>query len=152
MKGLAHLIIFILLIQFGKIMARLLWTGYAGLALRLFVFYQIIDAVKTAKALQTGQTPPYRSGLGTMFSPGDWRTWSKELPLCGGSNCTRISVLWKIRLLVPQLQHAMACDPDRARSVALCLSGKHLRTVAIVVIAAWWARCSGDTWCSIPSR
>jgi hypothetical protein len=79
-KGLAHLIIFILLIigaNHGP--SPLDWI--CGIGIAAFVFYQIIDAVKTAKALQTGQTPPDPFGLGTMFSPGDRRDMVKGAPV-----------------------------------------------------------------------
>jgi uncharacterized integral membrane protein len=41
-----------------------------GIGIAAFVFYQIFDAVKTAKAINAGQQPPDPLGLGTMFSPG----------------------------------------------------------------------------------
>lgn len=68
-KGLAHLIIFILLV-IGASHGHEPLDTICGLGIAAFVFYQIIDAVKTAKAINAGQTPPDPLGLGTMFSPG----------------------------------------------------------------------------------
>jgi len=41
-----------------------------GLSIAGFYFYQIIDAVRTARAIQLGQPPPDPFGLGTTFSSG----------------------------------------------------------------------------------
>lgn len=68
-KGLAHLIIFILLV-IGASHGHEPLDTICGLGIAAFVFYQIIDAVKTAKAINAGQQPPDPLGLGTMFSPG----------------------------------------------------------------------------------
>jgi len=69
-KGLAHMLIF----------SGLIWglsTGedssiapVLGLGLAFFYVYQIIDAVRTAKALQMGQAAPDPFGLGRTFSAG----------------------------------------------------------------------------------
>ena len=69
-KGLAHLIIFVLLIvgqanTNSDVMHIVLGFGIAG-----FYFYQLIDAIKSAKALQEGKPAPDPFGLGTMFSAG----------------------------------------------------------------------------------
>jgi Domain of unknown function (DUF5668) len=69
-KGLAHLLIFTLLVlgasTGGEAMATVCGLGIAG-----FYFYQIIDSVRSARALQLGQTPPDPFGLGTTFSGGE---------------------------------------------------------------------------------
>ena len=68
-KGLAHLLLFALLI-FGADHAG----GYDwvfGIGIAFFYVYQIIDAVRTAKALQEGQPAPDPLGLGQSFSMGD---------------------------------------------------------------------------------
>src|SRR5206468_12966380 len=62
-KGLAHLVIFILLVV-GANNAHDPLDWICGIGIAAFVFYQIIDAVKTARALQGGQTPPDPFGLG----------------------------------------------------------------------------------------
>lgn len=71
-KGLAHLIIFILLV-IGASHGNSPLSEICGMGIAAFIFYQIIDAVKTAKAINAGQTPPDPLGLGTMFSPGGER-------------------------------------------------------------------------------
>jgi hypothetical protein len=67
-KGLAHLGIFILLVIGANQHDPLSWI--CGIGIAAFVIYQIIDAVRTAKALQVGQPAPDPFGLATMFSPG----------------------------------------------------------------------------------
>ena len=70
-KGLAHLGIFVLLIL-GLGDDRPWYINTAlGLALAFFYVYQIIEAVRTAKAVQTGQPVPDPFGLGTAFSTGE---------------------------------------------------------------------------------
>jgi Domain of unknown function (DUF5668)/B-box zinc finger len=71
-KGLAHLGIFILLVIGANQRDPLSWI--CGIGIAAFVLYQIIDAVRTAKALQVGQPAPDPFGLATMFSPGGDRT------------------------------------------------------------------------------
>lgn len=71
-KGLAHLGIFILLVIGANQGDPVDWI--CGIGIAAFVLYQIIDAVKTAKALQVGQPAPDPFGLTTMFSPGGDRT------------------------------------------------------------------------------
>jgi hypothetical protein len=76
-KGLAHLLI----------VTGLIWglsSGHMGglepvlgIALGAFYFYQIIDAVRTAKAIQTGQPVPDPFGLARTFSGGDRSDLSK---------------------------------------------------------------------------
>ena len=67
-KGLAHLGIFILLVVGANQRDPLGWI--CGILIAAFVLYQIIDAVKTAKALQVGEPAPDPFGLTNMFSPG----------------------------------------------------------------------------------
>ncbi len=68
-KGLAHLVIFTLLVlgasSGSEAMGMVCGLGIAG-----FYFYQIIDSVRTARAIQMGQPPPDPFGLGTTFSAG----------------------------------------------------------------------------------
>jgi Domain of unknown function (DUF5668)/B-box zinc finger len=68
-KGLAHLLIFVMLI-FGADHAGN-WGVFFGLGIAFFYVYQIIDAVRTAHALQAGQPAPDPMGLGQAFSMGD---------------------------------------------------------------------------------
>jgi hypothetical protein len=68
-KGLAHLLIFALLI-FGADHSGN-WDWLFGIGIAFFYVYQIIDAVRTAKALQMGQPAPDPMGLGQAFSMGE---------------------------------------------------------------------------------
>jgi hypothetical protein len=68
-KGLAHLLIFALLI-FGADHAGN-WDWVFGIGIAFFYVYQIIDAVRTAKALQEGLPAPDPMGLGQAFSMGE---------------------------------------------------------------------------------
>ena len=68
-KGLAHLLVFALLI-FGADHAGN-WDWVFGLGIAFFYVYQIIDAVRTARALQEGQPAPDPMGLGQTFSMGE---------------------------------------------------------------------------------
>jgi Domain of unknown function (DUF5668) len=68
-KGLAHLVIFTLLVLGASSGSEAMGT-ICGLGIAGFYFYQIIDAVRTARAIQLGQPPPDPFGLGTTFSSG----------------------------------------------------------------------------------
>jgi hypothetical protein len=68
-KGLAHLFIFVMLIYGANEAGR--WDWVFGIGIPFFVIYQIIDAVRTAKALQAGQPAPDPMGLGQTFSMGE---------------------------------------------------------------------------------
>jgi Domain of unknown function (DUF5668)/B-box zinc finger len=76
-KGLAHLIIFSMLVFASDHAGR--WDWVFGLGIAFFYVYQIIDAVRTAHALQAGQPAPDPYGLAQTFSLGD-RTESKNIP------------------------------------------------------------------------
>jgi hypothetical protein len=76
-KGLAHLIIFAMLIFASGHAGG--WDWVFGLGIGFFYVYQIIDAVRTAHALQTGQPAPDPYGLGQSFSFGE-RSESKNIP------------------------------------------------------------------------
>ena len=70
-KGLAHLLIFTGLVwglssgHFGSLEPVL------GIGMGFFVVYQIIDAVRSAKAIQMGQPAPDPFGLGHTFGTGE---------------------------------------------------------------------------------
>jgi hypothetical protein len=78
-KGLAHLIIFVLLIV-GASNAHSPLDTVFGLGIAAFWFYQLFDAIKSAKAIQSGQTAPDPFGLGTMFSVGDRQDYGRGVP------------------------------------------------------------------------
>ena len=67
-KGFAHLLIFALLI-FGADHAGS-WDALFGIGIAFFYVYQIIDAVRTAKAIQMGQPVPDPLGLAQTFGAG----------------------------------------------------------------------------------
>ena len=70
-KGLAHLVIFGLLIAgasaSGNSGSEMLGV-VCGLGIAFFYVYQIIDSVRTARAIQMGQPAPDPFGLGNTFS------------------------------------------------------------------------------------
>jgi hypothetical protein len=68
-KGLAHLIIFAMLIFGANHGGK--WDWLFGIGIAFFYVYQIIDAVRTAHALQAGQPAPDPMGLGQAFSMGE---------------------------------------------------------------------------------
>jgi hypothetical protein len=78
-KGLAHLGIFILLVV-GASQGHETLSTICGIGIAAFVLYQIIDSVKTAKAIQAGQPAPDPFGLGTMFSPGEKGDFTRGVP------------------------------------------------------------------------
>jgi hypothetical protein len=67
-KGLAHLVIFVLLIMGAGHGAGM--ATFCGLALGFYYVYQIIDAVRSARAIQMGQPAPDPFGLGQAFGAG----------------------------------------------------------------------------------
>jgi len=75
-KGLAHLVIFTLLVLGASSGSEAMGTVF-GLAIAGFYFYQIIDSVRTARAIQLGQPPPDPFGLATTFSSGERLDTSK---------------------------------------------------------------------------
>lgn len=78
-KGLAHLVIFTLLILGASSGSEAMGTVF-GLGIAGFYFYQIIDSVRTARALQLGLQPPDPFGLGTTFSAGE-RVDASKVPV-----------------------------------------------------------------------
>ena len=79
-KGLAHLIVFVLLIVGASHSTSDAMGTVFGLGIAAFYFYQLFDAIKSAKALQAGQPAPDPLGLGSMFSPGDRRDFTRGIP------------------------------------------------------------------------
>jgi hypothetical protein len=70
-KGLAHLVIMVLLIL--GLGSDLPWPiiTMLGIATGFFYIYQIIDAIRSAKAIQTGEPAPDPFGLGQTFGAGE---------------------------------------------------------------------------------
>jgi TM2 domain-containing membrane protein YozV len=78
-KGLAHLVIFTLLVLGASSGSEAMGTVF-GLAIAGFYFYQIIDSVRSARAIQLGQPAPDPFGLGGTFSPGQ-RVDTSKVPI-----------------------------------------------------------------------
>lgn len=76
-KGLAHLLIFGLLIFASDHAGS--WDALFGLGIAFFYVYQIVDAIRTAKAMQEGQPLPDPFGLAQTFSLGE-RGETKNIP------------------------------------------------------------------------
>ncbi len=70
-KGLAHLVIMVLLIL--GVSSDLPWPAITvlGIAIGFFYVYQIIDAVRSAKAIQMGEPAPDPFGLAQTFGAGE---------------------------------------------------------------------------------
>jgi len=69
-KGLAHLVIMVLLII--GVSSDVPWYVHMvlGIGIGFFYLYQIIDAARTAKAIQMGEPVPDPLGLASMFGAG----------------------------------------------------------------------------------
>jgi hypothetical protein len=70
-KGLAHLVTFTLLIWGETVTDNAGLNTILGLGIAFFYVWQIIDSVRTAKALQLGQTPPDPFGLAQAFGAAE---------------------------------------------------------------------------------
>ena len=70
-KGLAHLLIFTGLVWGLSSGAMGNLEPVLGIGMGFFVIYQIIDAIRSAKAVQAGQPPPDPFGLALTFSGGE---------------------------------------------------------------------------------
>ncbi len=66
-KGLAHMLIFALLIWALSTSGDTLGP-FLGITLAFFIVYQIIDAVRSARAIQQGQPAPDPLGIGKLFA------------------------------------------------------------------------------------
>src|SRR5947209_1795318 len=93
-KGLAHLIIFSLLCV-GANRAGDPWDTVFGLAIAFFVVYQIIDAVRSARAIQAGLPAPDPFGLGQTFGAGE-KVDTSKIPI-GAVVLILIGVLFLLR-------------------------------------------------------
>jgi hypothetical protein len=85
-KGLAHLAIMVFLIVAQTQDIPGYMHAVLGLGIAFFYVYQIIDAVRTAKAIQLGEPAPDPFGLASMFggggptSPAGERTTTTKIP------------------------------------------------------------------------
>jgi Domain of unknown function (DUF5668)/B-box zinc finger len=69
-KGLAHLLIFVGIL-WGIISGHGHLVPLFGISMGFFYVYQIIDAIRSASAIQAGQAPPDPFGLTRTFSTGE---------------------------------------------------------------------------------
>jgi hypothetical protein len=69
-KGLVHLGIFVALVVALSSNLADYWYIILGIGMGFFVVYQILDAIHTARAIQSGRPAPDPFGLTTAFSPG----------------------------------------------------------------------------------
>jgi hypothetical protein len=71
-KGLSHLVIAVLMI-IGASSDEVPWQAKTiiGISMGFFYIYQIIDAVRSAKAIQTGEPAPDPFGLAQAFGAGE---------------------------------------------------------------------------------
>jgi Domain of unknown function (DUF5668)/B-box zinc finger len=76
-KGLAHLLIFVMLVYGADHSGSM--DFLFGIGIAFFYIYQIIDAVKTAHAVQAGRPAPDPMGLGNMFGEG-WKSENRNIP------------------------------------------------------------------------
>lgn len=70
-KGLAHLVTFTLLVWGESVIHNDGLNTILGLGIAFFYVYQIIDAVRSAHAIRSGQTPPDPFGLGQAFGASE---------------------------------------------------------------------------------
>jgi len=70
-KGLAHLVIMVLLIVGESSDVPWFLHMFLGIGIAFFYFYQIIDSVRTARALQMGEPVPDPFGLAQTFGTGE---------------------------------------------------------------------------------
>jgi hypothetical protein len=69
-KGLAHLLIFVGLV-WGLSSGHESFAPVLGIGLAFFIVYQIIDSIRSARAMQMGQPAPDPFGLGHTFGAGE---------------------------------------------------------------------------------
>jgi hypothetical protein len=79
-KGLAHLAIFGLLIAGCNVGNSDVLPAVCGIGLAFFYVYQIIDNVRSARAIQAGQPAPDPYGLGATFGGGA-KVETSKIPL-----------------------------------------------------------------------
>jgi len=70
-KGLAHLVIMVLMIIGESSDVPWFMHTFLGIAIGFFYVYQIIDSVRSAKAIQTGEPAPDPFGLAQAFGAGE---------------------------------------------------------------------------------
>ena len=76
-KGLAHLVIMVLLIVGESSDVPWFMHMFLGIGIGFFYLYQIMDAVRSAHAIQAGEPAPDPFGFGQMFGTGEKLEGSK---------------------------------------------------------------------------
>ncbi len=135
-KGLAHLIIFSLLCV-GASRATDPWDAVFGFGIAFFVLYQIIDAVRSAKAIQAGQPAPDPFGLGQTFGAGE-KVDTSKIPI-GAVILILLGVLFLLRNI-----GLFYFDFDRIWPVFLIALGGWLLAQRWGLIASSRVRCTCD--------
>ena len=79
-KGLAHLVTFTLLVWGETVVDNAGLNTILGLGIAFFYVWQIIDSVRTAKAIQLGETPPDPFGLAQAFGADPAQTGQPTQP------------------------------------------------------------------------
>lgn len=79
-KGLVYMLVFAFLVYAASNGRGL--EPLFGIAIAFYYVYQIVDSVRTAKALQLGQTPPDPLGINRAFGVKEHKTdWSAGVPI-----------------------------------------------------------------------
>lgn len=99
-KGLVYLGIFVGLVVGLSSNIPDYWYIILGIGMAFFVVYQIIDAVNTAKAIQSGRPAPDPLGLTSIFSPGEQPTFSKANVPTGAMVLIVLGVLFLLHNLI----------------------------------------------------
>jgi hypothetical protein len=92
-KGLAHLVIFTMLVWGETVIQNDGINTILGLGIAFFYVWQIIDSIRTAKAIQMGQTPPDPFGLAQAFGGGEPEQPGQPLqpaPACDATHPAKI--------------------------------------------------------------
>jgi len=132
-KGLAQLLIFVGLI-WGADHASGNWGTLFGLAIAFFYVYQIVDAVRSARAIQLGQPAPDPFGLGQALGAGE-RLSSAKIPT-GAIVLIGLGILFLL-----QTMGVLEFDFDRIWPVFLIALGLWLFARHWGLLGASPARC-----------
>lgn len=76
-KGLAHMLIFVVLVWGASSGANAAYETFFGIAIAFFYVYQIIDAVRSAHAIRAGRPAPDPFGLSGAFGGGERLNFSQ---------------------------------------------------------------------------
>ena len=159
-KGLAHLVIMVLMIL--GLSSDLPTLAIVGLAIStgFFYVYQIIDSIRSAKAIQMGEPAPDPFGLAQTFGAGE-KFEATRVP-AGAAVLIGLGVLFLLHTAGDSgiwTRSFLAADPDRPRRLALCQAlGTHRRQFPRMPLRtlphpqAHWPRDAGDAGCAFLTR